>query len=138
MLCFCRCQLVLGDSMKKIFIASNEEKFKILLSQTLNYSKVDNMELIMPENQEEFQYIIKREVPDVIFIDVRLNSSLHIELMELLEKDETLEHCYKILLTEKFNYSKERELWQNVIDLCIYTPFDPEYLIQKTSTLLNI
>lgn len=124
--------------MKKIFIASQEEKFKILLSQTLNYSKNNNMELIMPENQEEFQYIIKREVPDIVFIDVRLSSNLHIELMELLENDETLEHCYKILLTEKFNYSKERELWQNIVDFCIYMPFDPEYLIQKTSTLFNI
>lgn len=137
MLWFSHCPRVKGDPMKKIFIASHEGRLNNLLYQILNYYPDKNVELIIPEQEEEFQYVIKREVPDIIFVDIRLNYSVHIELMELFEKDEALYHSYKILLTEKFNYSKERELWQSLMDLCIYMPFDVEFILQKTATLLE-
>lgn len=123
---------------KKILIVDDEPHIRILMEQTLEELEDEGVELLMAENGEKALDIIKREKPQLVFLDVMMPKVSGFEVCSAVKKELNLKNVYIIMLTAKgqeFDKQKGNEVGA---DLYMTKPFDPDEILQKSLEVLEL
>jgi DNA-binding response OmpR family regulator len=112
---------------KKILIVDDEPD---ILKVVIFRLKKSGYEVLSAVNGEEAIELIKANVPDLIFLDLRLPLLSGAEVCKQLKSNEKLKHIPIILFTASADTVKDI-LAKTKADDYIIKPFEPEVLLEK-------
>lgn len=122
-----------------------ENKYKILiveddsflLSMYATKFEVEGFEVIMAEDGEKGLRLAKKELPDMILLDILLPKMNGFEVLKALKEDETTKNLKVLLLT---NLSQRAEVDQGfdfgAVDYLIKAHFMPSEVVAKVKKIL--
>ena len=108
---------------KKVLIVDDEPHIRVLMEQTLEELEEEGVELLVAENGEKALETIKREKPQLVFLDVMMPKMSGFEVCSAVKKDLGMGDVYIIILTAKgqeFDKQKGNDVGA---DLYIPKPF---------------
>ena len=124
--------------MSKILIVDDEPHIRILLEQTLEDLEDEGVVLLIEENGVDALETIKRELPELVFLDVMMPKMNGFEVCDLVKNQMDMDSTYIILLTAKgqeFDKQKGREAGA---DAYMTKPFDPDEIVEKAREILGL
>ena len=123
---------------KKILIVDDEAHIRMLIEQTLEELEDEGVEFLTAENGEIALEIIQQEKPQLVFLDVMMPKMNGMEVCKKVKKELGLNDVYIALLTAK-GQELDRQKGQEVgADVYMTKPFDPEVILQKARTVLQL
>lgn len=124
--------------LKKVLIVDDEPHIRILLEQTLEELEEEGVELLIAENGEKALYLIKKEKPQLVFLDVMMPKMSGFEVCQTVKQELSMQDVYIIMLTAKgqeFDKQKGNEVG---VDLYMTKPFDPDEVLAKSWEILGL
>jgi DNA-binding response OmpR family regulator len=122
----------------KILIVDDEPHLRTLIQQTLEELEDEGVELFTAANGEEALETIKKEQPNLVFLDVMMPKKNGFDVCHAVKRELGLGHIYIILLTAK-GQEFDRQRGQEVgADLYMTKPFDPDALLEKARSVLGV
>jgi two-component system alkaline phosphatase synthesis response regulator PhoP len=123
---------------KKILIVDDEAHIRMLIEQTLEELEDEGVEFLTAENGEIALEIIQLEKPQLVFLDVMMPKMNGMDVCKKVKKELGLNDVYIALLTAK-GQELDRQKGQEVgADVYMTKPFDPEVILQKARTVLQL
>ena len=123
---------------KKILIVDDEAHIRMLIEQTLEELEDEGVEFLTAENGEIALEIIQQEKPQLVFLDVMMPKMNGMDVCKKVKKELGLDDVYIALLTAK-GQELDRQKGQVVgADVFMTKPFDPEVILQKARTVLEL
>ncbi len=124
--------------MPKLLIADDEPHIRTLLQQTLETLEDDGVELLMEADGAAALERIRRERPDVAFLDVMMPRMNGYDVCAAVRADPDLAHVRVVLLTAK-GQEADRQRGADVgAHLYLTKPFDPDALLETAERLLGL
>lgn len=124
--------------MPKILIVDDEPHIRLLLKQTLEDFEDKGIEILTSNNGREALEIIKREKPNIVYLDVMMPGINGYDVCNTIKNELKLEDIYIVMLTAKgqeFDKKKGTNVGANVY---MTKPFNPDVIIEKTANVLGI
>jgi two-component system, OmpR family, alkaline phosphatase synthesis response regulator PhoP len=121
----------------KILIADDEAFIRLLIRQTLEELEDQGTEILTAENGLDALEIIRREKPDLVFLDVMMPKLNGFEVCQVVKKDEALNHTFVVILTAKGQEVDRLQGEQMGADIFMTKPFDPDEIIGLATSVLN-
>lgn len=123
---------------KKVLIVDDEPNILILMEQALEKLEEENdVELLTAKNGLEALEIIKREKPDLVFLDVMMPKMSGLEVCDTVKNKLGLENIYIIMLTAKGQEFDKQSGIAVGADLYMTKPFRPKEVLQKSREILG-
>jgi DNA-binding response OmpR family regulator len=124
----------------KILIVDDEIHIRMLLEQTLEDLEEEHGVLILTAaNGEEGLELIRREKPDVVFLDIMMPKLNGYEVCRKVKEDPSLAGVLNIvLLTAKGQEVDRRQGLELGAKKYMTKPFDPDEVLLTTRLLLGI
>lgn len=124
----------------KILIVDDEIHIRMLLEQTLeDLEEEHGVVILSASNGEEGLSLIKREKPDVVFLDIMMPKLNGYEVCRRIKDDPTLSGALQIvLLTAKGQEVDRRQGLELGARHYMTKPFDPDEVLATARTLLGI
>jgi DNA-binding response OmpR family regulator len=120
--------------MAKILIAEDERDIRDLITFTLRFAGHD---VVATSNGEEAVEAARRDVPDLILLDVRMPRMTGYQACEIIKREENLEHIPIVFLSAKGQESEVRTGLEAGAVEYILKPFAPEQLTAQISRILE-
>ncbi|MBG6062200.1 DNA-binding response OmpR family regulator [Flavobacterium sp. CG_9.1] len=120
--------------MKKILIVDDEPNIVMSLEYTF---KKNNFEVFIARDGQEALDILKKQLPDVIILDVMMPMVDGFATLEQIKKDERLRHCKVIFLSAK---NKEKDIEKGLslgANLYVTKPFSIKKLVDQVHELIQ-
>ena len=120
--------------MKKILIVDDEPNIVMSLEYTF---KKNNFEVFIARDGQEALDILKKQLPDVIILDVMMPMVDGFATLEQIKKDERLRHCKVIFLSAK---NKEKDIEKGLslgANLYVTKPFSIKKLVDQVHELMQ-
>ncbi|MDJ0659024.1 MAG: response regulator [Crocosphaera sp.] len=124
--------------MKKILIVDDEPNILILMEQILEELEDEGVSILTAINGEQALEIIKKEEPDLVFLDVMIPHISGLEVCETVKNDSHLCHIHIILLTARGQSFDEESGMKAGADLYMTKPFRPREVLLKSQEILGI
>lgn len=124
--------------MPRILIVDDEAHIRMLLEQTLEELEDEGVDLLFAENGEKALEVIKKESPELVFLDVMMPRMNGFEVCSAVKNDLGMNGVYIIMLTAKgqeFDKHKGRE---SGADIYMTKPFNPDEIVEKAREILGI
>jgi two-component system alkaline phosphatase synthesis response regulator PhoP len=122
----------------KILIVDDEPHLRTLILQSLEELEDEGVELFTATNGEEALETIRKEEPNLVFLDVMMPRKNGFDVCRAVKNELGLGHIHIILLTAK-GQEFDRQLGQEVgADLYMTKPFDPDALVAKARAVLGL
>jgi len=122
--------------IKKVLIVDDSRDIRKLVALSLNFP---NFKLSEAESAEQAFSLIKKEVPDLIVLDVMLAGKLNgFQLCKQLKNDPLYDKIKIILLTAKGLLMDVQEGISAKSDAYMIKPFSPTVLQKKVDELLHV
>lgn len=124
----------------KILIVDDEIHIRMLLEQTLeDLEEEHGVSIITASNGEEGLALIRREKPDLVFLDIMMPKLSGYEVCRKLNEDPALGIALNIvLLTAKGQEVDRRQGLELGAKLYMTKPFDPDEVLDTARSLLGI
>lgn len=122
----------------KILIVDDEPHLRMLIQQTLEELEEDGVELLTASNGEEALETIRREEPNLVFLDVMMPKRNGFDICNATKNELGLSHIHIILLTAKGQEFDRRRGQEVGADLYMTKPFDPDALLAKAREVLDL
>jgi len=124
----------------KILIVDDEVHIRMLLEQTLEDLEIDHGVLILSAaNGEEGLDIIRRERPDVVFLDIMMPKLNGYEVCRKILEDPGLNgKCHIVLLTAKGQEVDRKQGLELGAEQYMTKPFDPDEVLYTARKLLGL
>jgi Response regulator containing CheY-like receiver, AAA-type ATPase, and DNA-binding domains len=119
----------------KILVADDELPIRMLMEQTLE--DIEGIELFFASNGEEALHAISEENPEIVFLDVMMPEFNGYEVLEIVNSHEEYSDMRVILLTAKGSETDIRRAESYNVDLYITKPFDPDFILDKTTDIIE-
>ena len=127
-------QLKTVNEMKKILIVDDEPNIVMALEYTF---KKNNFEVFIARDGHEALDILKKQLPDVIILDVMMPMVDGYATLEQIKKEESLQHCKVIFLSAK-NKEKDIETGLSLgANLYVTKPFSIKKLVDQVHELIQ-
>jgi CheY-like chemotaxis protein len=124
--------------MPSILIVDDDPVIRNLLKQILEAFHESVARLLTAENGETAIEIIKREKPDIIFLDVMMPKMNGFEVCDMVKRDpETKDICI-VMLTAKGQEIDKQKAKELGADYYITKPFNIDEIIKKVIDILGI
>lgn len=123
---------------KKVLIADDEPHIRILLEQTLEELEEEGVELLIAENGEKALSLIKREKPQLVFLDVMMPKMSGFEVCQTVKKELSMQDVFIIMLTAKGQEFDKQKGSEVGADLYMTKPFDPDEVLEKSWEVLGL
>lgn len=124
--------------MKKILIVDDEPNILMLMEQILEELEDKGVLILTASDGKKALEIIKKEEPDLVFLDIMMPHISGLEVCETVKKDDRLSHIYIILLTARGQSLDEENGMKAGADLYITKPFHPTEVLRKSQEILGI
>lgn len=118
-------------------IVDDEPHIRMLIEQTLEDLEDDGVELLFAENGEEALSIIKKERPNLVFLDVMMPKMNGMEVCQKVKKELLLTEVYIILLTAKGQEVDRQKGLDMGADRYMTKPFDPDEMLSIAEEIIN-
>ena len=122
---------------QKLLIVDDESHIRMLIEQTLEDLEDDGVELLFAENGEQALDLIKKEEPNLVFLDVMMPKMNGMEVCHKVKKELNLSHVYIILLTAKGQEVDRQKGLEMGADRYMTKPFDPDEMLAVAEEILN-
>jgi len=124
----------------KILIIDDEIHIRMLLEQTLeDLEEEHGVTILTAANGEEGLSLIRREKPDVVFLDIMMPKLSGYEVCRKVNEDPALAKGLNIvLLTAKGQEVDRRQGLELGAKLYMTKPFDPDEVLDTARALLEI
>ena len=123
---------------KKLLIVDDEPHIRMLIEQTLEELEDDGVELLFAENGEQALDIIKKEQPNLVFLDVMMPKMNGMEVCQKVKKELKLTDVYIILLTAKGQEVDRQKGLDMGADRYMTKPFDPDEMLSVAEEIINL
>ncbi|QJB55300.1 response regulator [Pseudodesulfovibrio sp. zrk46] len=124
---------------KKILIVDDEVHIKMLLEQTLEELEDDyDVELFTASDGEEGLEFIRRERPDLVFLDIMMPKMNGYEVCRIVMEDAEYSNIKIILLTAKGQEVDRKQGLELGARMYMTKPFDPDEILKVSKELLEL
>lgn len=120
--------------MAKILIAEDERDIRDLITFILTFA---GYAVVSAPNGEEAVTLAKREIPDLILMDVRMPLMTGYEACAVMKLDPRLRNIPVIFLSAKGQDSEIQAGLQAGADEYLLKPFAPDQLLQRIQMVLS-
>ena len=121
----------------KILIADDEAFIRFLIQQTFEELEDQGTLIFTADNGEKTLEIIRKEIPDLVFLDVMMPKVNGFEVCQAVKQDEKLKNVFMVILTAKGQEFDRLRGEQVGADSFMTKPFDPDELISLAATVLK-
>jgi two-component system alkaline phosphatase synthesis response regulator PhoP len=122
----------------KILIVDDEAYIRLLIEQALEELEDEGVELLTADNGEEALETIKKEKPDLVFLDVMMPKMNGFDVCHAIRYELGLKKVYIVMLTAK-GQEVDKQKGQAVgVDTYMTKPFDPDELLKKAVEVLGL
>lgn len=122
---------------QKLLIVDDEAHIRMLIEQTLEDLEDEGVELLFAENGEQALELIKKEEPNLVFLDVMMPKMNGMEVCHKVKKELHLSHVYIILLTAKGQEVDRQKGLDMGADRYMTKPFDPDEMLAIAEEILK-
>ncbi len=122
--------------MKKVLLADDEDGVLALVAATLGND--NRYTLLMAKDGEEALAIARREVPDLIFLDLMMPKLDGYQVCQALKQSPSTRHIKIVMLTAMAQDSNREQAKKVGADDYFTKPFSPTALLEKVSDLLGL
>jgi DNA-binding response OmpR family regulator len=122
---------------QKLLIVDDEAHIRMLIEQTLEDLEDEGVELLFAENGEQALELIKKEEPNLVFLDVMMPKMNGMEVCYKVKKELHLSHVYIILLTAKGQEVDRQKGLDMGADRYMTKPFDPDEMLSIAEEILK-
>jgi two-component system, OmpR family, alkaline phosphatase synthesis response regulator PhoP len=122
----------------KILIVDDEPHLRTLIQQSLEELEDEGVDLFTASNGEEALETIRRETPNLVFLDVMMPKKNGFDVCNSVKNEMGLSHIHIVLLTAKgqeFDRQRGLEVGAN---LYMTKPFDPDALVSEARSVLGL
>jgi DNA-binding response OmpR family regulator len=123
---------------QKLLIVDDESHIRMLIEQTLEDLEDEGVELLFAENGEQALELIRKEEPNLVFLDVMMPKMNGMEVCYKVKKELKLDHVYIILLTAKGQEVDRQKGLEMGADRYMTKPFDPDEMLSVAEEVLKI
>lgn len=120
--------------IKSILIVDDEPHILLLMQQTLE-DFAETIVIHKANNGKDALALIKKEIPDLVFLDVMMPHLSGLEICEKVKQDPALKHIYVVLLTARAPTSNSSSSQTPTADLYLTKPFDPDQIVAVVEKL---
>jgi two-component system, OmpR family, alkaline phosphatase synthesis response regulator PhoP len=124
--------------MPSILIVDDDPVIRNLLTQILEEFQESGVRILTAENGEAAIEIIKREKPDIIFLDVMMPKMNGFEVCDIVKRDPATKDICIIMLTAKGQEIDKQKAKELGSDYYITKPFNIDEIIRKVIDILGI
>ncbi|MBD2252316.1 response regulator transcription factor [Nostoc parmelioides] len=122
---------------QKILIVDDEPNIVILLEQALEALEDEGVELLTARNGEEALETIKKQQPNLVFLDVMMPKMSGLEVCQIVKHELQMTNVYIVMLTAKGQeFDKQRGMDVGA-DLYLTKPFRPKEVLEKSMQILG-
>ena len=121
----------------KILIADDEAYIRFLIQQTFEELEDQGTLIFTADNGEKTLEIIRKEKPDLVFLDVMMPKVNGFEVCQAVKQDEALKSTFIVILTAKGQEFDRLRGEQVGADVFMTKPFDPDELISLAVSVLK-
>jgi two-component system alkaline phosphatase synthesis response regulator PhoP len=123
---------------KKILIVDDEVHIRILLEQTLEDFENYGVEILIAENGKKALEMIKKEKPDLVFLDVMMPEINGYDVCNTVKNQLKLDDVYIAMLTAKGQEFDKKRGIEAGTDEYFTKPFDPDMIVRRSAAILGI
>ena len=123
---------------QKLLIVDDEPHIRMLIEQTLEDLEDEDVTFLMADNGEDALEIIKKEKPQLVFLDVMMPKMNGMEVCRRVKKELLLTDVYIVLLTAKGQELDRQRGTEVGADVYMTKPFDPEAILTKARSVLGL
>jgi DNA-binding response OmpR family regulator len=124
--------------MPKILIVDDDPLIRNLLGQILEPFEEKGVALLMADNGMVAIESVKKENPELVFLDVMMPKMNGFEVCSILKNDLKIKDVYIIILSAKGQEIDKHKAKETGADFYITKPFNINELINKVSDVLRI
>jgi two-component system alkaline phosphatase synthesis response regulator PhoP len=124
--------------MPSILIVDDDPVIRNLLKQILEEFRESGIRLLTAENGEAAMESIKREKPDIIFLDVMMPKMNGFEVCDMVKRNPATKDICIIMLTAKGQEIDKQKAKELGSDYYITKPFNIDEIIRKVVDILGI
>jgi DNA-binding response OmpR family regulator len=123
----------------KILIVDDEVHIKMLLEQTLEeLEDAHGVELLTASDGEEGLVLIRKERPDLVFLDIMMPKMNGYEVCRTVMEDPELRRTKIILLTAKGQEVDRKQGLELGAQMYMTKPFDPDEILKVARSMLSL
>lgn len=124
--------------MYKILIVDDDSIIRNLLTQILEVFQESGIQLLTAEHGEAALEIIKKEKPEIVFLDVMMPKMNGFEVCNIVKSNKEMQDTVIIMLTAKGQEIDKQKAKEKGADYYITKPFNIDEIVQKVTDLLGI
>ena len=124
--------------MPKVLIVDDEPLIRLLLEQTLEVFEDHGVEILSAENGIEAVEIIKKERPELVFLDVMMPKMNGFEVCSIVKQQLLMQDICIVMLTAKGQEQDRQKALEAGTDQYITKPFSIQEVSSKVSEILHI
>jgi two-component system alkaline phosphatase synthesis response regulator PhoP len=124
--------------MPKILIVDDEPYIRLLLKQILEELEDEGVELITADNGEAALEVIRRETPELVFLDVMMPKMNGFDVCNTVKNKLGIQGVCIVLFTVKgqdFDKQKGKDVGA---DIYMTKPFNPDDVLEKARNSLGL
>ena len=122
----------------KILIADDESFIRLLIEQALEELEDEGVALLTAEDGAEALETIRREEPDLVFLDVMMPQMNGFDVCRAVKRDLNMGGVYVVILTAKGQEIDKQRGAEVGADLYMTKPFDPDELLSLAEGVLGL
>jgi len=124
--------------MPKVLIVDDEPLIRLLLEQTLEVFQEHGVEVLSSENGVEAVEIIKKERPELVFLDVMMPKMNGFEVCSIVKQQLKMSDVCIVMLTAKGQEQDKQKAMEAGTDQYITKPFSIQAVANKVTEILGI
>ena len=124
--------------MPKVLIVDDEPLIRLLIEQTLEVFEDQGVEILSAENGIEAVEIIKKERPELVFLDVMMPKMNGFEVCSIVKQQLLMHDICIVMLTAKGQEQDRQKALEAGTDQYITKPFSIQEVSSKVSEILHI
>lgn len=122
----------------KILIVDDDRYICTLIKETLGEIEDEGVELLIAHNGSKALEIIKKEKPQLVFLDVMMPVMNGYDVCQKVKKELRLDNIFIVILSARgqdYDKAKSQEVGA---DIHISKPFDPDDILKQARKVLEL
>jgi len=121
--------------VNKMLIVEDEEAILTLLSTLFGF--FEKYEITLARDGEEAFKLIRKDIPDIILLDIQLPKMDGYELCKTIKSDPATSKIKVLMLTGLAQYQNLQKAFEVGANACITKPFSVSLIVDKVEELLK-